>query len=254
MHGRYGFKIVLMAVLVVCVSVYVIVLTRNSLKQYQYIGRSDQQTYTISITGEGKVTATPDIARVTLGVQTEKAKVIDAQKDADAKMAKLNGEIKQLGVDEKDIQTSAYTIYPQYDYRDGTQVLRGYQVNESVVVKLRGENLDKLGTLIEAAGRVGANQVGDLNFTIDDPEVLSQQARVKALENALSKANELAKVAGVKLGKLVSFNEWTASPAVPMYREFSAVASDGFGGGSAPTIQPGSQEVVVNVNVTYEVQ
>lgn len=224
----------------------------KNFKSYQYIGKPTAERDTISISGEGKVTGIPDIATIEVGLTTEKKDVASAQKENTLKMNRLISNLKNLGVEDKDIQTSYYNIYPQYDWPDGKQVLRGYQVNQSVSVKIR--NLDKIGDILAAAGEGGANQVSGLSFNIDDPEKLRQEARIKALENAKEKADALAKVAGVKLGKIVSFSEYSAVPT-PMYKSMEAL---GMGGGTgdmpAPSVEKGSMDIVVNVTVSYEIK
>lgn len=244
--------LVLATIITVMVTVYLGILVRNEFKQYDYIGHTDKQVYTISIAGEGKVTAIPDIAQVSVGIQTEKIRVIDAQQENTQKMNQLISQLKSLGIKDEDIKTTNYNIYPQYNYDNGRSTLRGYQISQSVSVKIR--DLDQVGEILEIAGSNGANQVSGLNFTIDEPESLKQEAREKALANAKTKAESLAKVAGVKLGKLVSFNE--SGNDYPIYARSYLAADEAAGFGvaeQAPDIQVGSQEIIVNVNVTYEV-
>jgi uncharacterized protein YggE len=121
-----------------------------------------------------------------------------------------------------------------------------------VQVKIR--DLSKIGGILAAAGEVGANQVSGVAFTIDEPESLRQQAREKAMENALTKAQALAQKAGVKLGKLVSFNEYNSSPT-SYYKSYEAY---GLGGSAsqaapAPSVEAGSLDITINVNLTYEI-
>ncbi len=238
--------------LVVILVVFLGVLTWNEIKKHDYIGRSEQQIYTITISGEGKIVAIPDIATISLGIQTEKKTVADAQKENTDKMNSLIKELKGLDIEAKDIQTANYSIYPRYDWTTNKQVLIGYNVSQTAEVKIR--DLEKVGTVIEAAGRLGANQIGGLNFTIDEPEKLRQQAREKALENAKEKADALAKIAGVKLGRLVSFTEDNSNQPYPIYKSYALEArSADSAAGMAPQVEPGSQDVIVNVTVTYEV-
>lgn len=242
---------ILMMILLAVLIIFLAVLTWNGVKEHDYIGRTEQQIYTITISGEGKVTAIPDIAKISLGIQTEKWKVIDAQRENTEKMNIIIKELKGMDISKDDIKTANYSIYPRYDWNEGKQTLRGYTVSQNVEVKIR--DLEKISNVLDMAATTGANQVGGLNFTIDEPEDLRQEAREKALANAKEKVEALAKVAGVKLGKLVSFNENSASP-YPIYQDYS-VKSLGLGGGAeaAPDIEPGSQEIIVNVTVTYEV-
>lgn len=242
------------AILVICLVIYVAVLTWNEVKKHDYIGRESQQTYTITIDGEGKITAIPDIAQISLGLQTDKATVAAAQKENTDKMNQIISELKKMGVDSKDIQTTNYSIYPRYDWADGRQLLRGYTVTQNVSVKIR--DLEKVGTIVDKAGSLGANQVGSLNFTIDEPEKIRQQAREKALLNAKEKAEALAKIAGVRLGKLVSFTESGGGQPIPIYGDYAMKSlAVGMGGEAAPApaVEPGSQDVIIDVMVTYEV-
>lgn len=246
------FPIILSAVLLVLVNVWFLGKIRNDAKAYDYIGKSTSSRDVITISGEGKIAAIPDIAVIEAGVTTEKSDVRASQKDNSDKMNALTARVKGLGVDEKDIQTTQYSIYPQYDYTKDGQRLRGYQVSQSVKIKIR--DLSKIGTILAEVGQAGANQVSGVSFTIDDPEALRQQAREKALDNARQKAKSLADHAGVKLGKIVSFSEGSASPSpMPYYARAEAM---GIGGGSdikAPDIQAGNLDVIVGVDVSYEI-
>lgn len=223
---------------------------RNVLRKYAYIGKSEQMPYTITISGEGKVTAIPDIATFSIGVITEKKEVGAAQTENTKKMNEIIDELKKIGIDKEDIKTNYYNISPQYDWLEkGRQVLRGYQVNQTVTVKVR--DLDRVGEVLGKAGTLGANNVSGLNFTIDEPEKLRQQAREEALLAAKKKAEALAKVAGVKLGKLVTFSE-TSPISYPRY-DYVLEAKAMGAGAETPEIEPGSLEITVDVTVSYEV-
>ncbi|HDQ22683.1 MAG TPA: DUF541 domain-containing protein [Candidatus Uhrbacteria bacterium] len=241
--------VILVAGLIVSLIASLILWSRNLYKQNYYIGKSPDIQRTISISGEGKVTAIPDIAMVNLGLETEKIDVTEAQDINSQTMNSLIEKLKTLGIASEDIQTTNYSIYPRYDWKDGMQVLRGYIVNQNVTVKIR--QTDKIDQVLRIAGELKLNQIGGLSFGIDQPEVYRQEARVKALENAKEKANELARVMGVKLGKVVSFseNENYFPKALPVY---DSRAELGFGAGGTPTVEVGSQEIVVMATVLYE--
>jgi len=243
---------ILGAILTLWLVVFISVLTWNEVKKHDYIGRESQQTYTITIDGEGKVTATPDIAEISLGLQTENVKVASAQKENTDKMNQIIAELKSMGIEAKDIKTASYTIYPNYDYPSGRQVLKNYVVSQNVTVKIR--SLDKIGDVVQKAATLGANQIGGLSFTIDEPEKIKQQARELALIAAKQKAESLAKLAGVRLGKLVSFTESAYGGSIPNVRDYALKVESGMGGAApAPAVEAGSQDVVINVMVTYEV-
>ena len=212
--------------------------------------RSDPAT--ISVSGEGKVSAVPDIASLSFGVQTGR------QKTAQAAMEKLSEDmnavmeaVKETGVEEKDIRTESLRLFPAYDWNEGMQIPRGFEANQSLRVKVR--DLDKVGEVLSAATNAGVNQAGGVSFTIDEPEELQREAREKAIDDAKKKAKELARDLGVTLGDLKGFNEG-GSP-MPMYRGDYAMMEGGIGGGGgAPPMPAGEQEVQVNVNLTYEVR
>lgn len=230
---------------------YLVILTQNAIRTGKFIGKSADVRNTITIEGEGKVRGIPDIATVDLGFSVESKEVRDAQKENAVTMNKLISGLKLLGVQGEDMQTTNYSIYPQYDYlKDGGQKLRGYTVTQNVTVKIR--DLGKVSDVLYQAGVLGLNQVGGIAFTMDEPEALRQHARVKALQSAQKKAGELAKIAGVRLGRVVSFSE-NASGGYPVPMYTKSVMMEGMGGG-APDIQAGSQDVVVNATVTYEIE
>lgn len=241
----------LMAVLILFLIIYISVLSRNALKSYDYIGKSQESINVITVSGEGKVTVIPDVATIFLGLQTLKNSVAEAQKENSAKINKLIESLKNLGIKKEDIATSQYNVAPSYDWRDGRQTLKGYQVDQSLLVKIR--NFDLISETLGLIGNLNLNQVSNLNFTVDDPEVYRQQARIKALENAKNKAEALAKAVGIKLGKITSFSESGYNPTPgPLFKSYAAGAMDE--AASAPAVEPGSQDITMNVSISYEIK
>lgn len=226
----------------------------NSFKENRFIGKPEVRD-TITVDGEGKIVAVPDIAAVSVGILTEGREVAQVQAQNTAKMKALLDKVKALGVEVKDIQTTQYSISPRYDWVEGKRFLQGYQVEESASVKIR--DLTKIGAILSAVGEAGANQVSGVSFTIDEPETLRAQAREKAFDKAAEKAASLAAKAGVKLGKVISFNEYSPGGGPTYYKSMDTL-SFGMGGASEAAAPPapvesGSLDVVVNVNVTYEI-
>ena len=232
-------------------TIYLALLSWNAVKEHDYIGVSPKQAHSISIVGQGKVTAVPDVAKIQLGYSVEKRTVAEAQKDNSNKMNGMIDKLKKdFKIDAKDIQTANYYISPQYDWNNGRQTLRSYLVSQNLNVKVR--QMDKVSAIIEAAGSIGLNQVGNLNFEIDNPEKLKQAAREKALAQAKEKAEALAKVVGVKLGKIISFSESSGdNPPMPFY-SLNKMA-EGIGGGAAPEVLAGSNEITIVATVEYEI-
>ena len=251
-HKRIHILWFLVAAFVMVLVVFLVFETRNAIRRYGYIGRAPLTQYTITINGEGKVSGTPDIAIISLGVTSEAKTVKSAQDDNTKKMSAIIKAVKDLNVKDADVQTANYNIYPKYSYDSvkGTSNIVGYTVSQSITVKVR--NLDDVGTIISKAGALGANQVGGIQFTIDNPENLKDKAREAAIENANEKAKTLFKKLGITQGRIVSFSEY--SPTSDMYRYGSSYA-DGLGGAApAPTVEAGSLDIAVNVSLTFEIK
>ncbi len=235
--------------------VYIIVLLgtmiRNNLQEYYYIGQSDRAEKTIVVEGQGKVTAKPDIAITTMGMVSEGDTVLEAQKANTLVMNKLMVSLKELGIEEEDLQTSSYNIYPRYNYseEDGRE-LSGYEVRQSVKVKIR--NLEKANQILALAGKVGVNSVSGLDFTIDDKDVYKAEARAKALEKAAEKALALSNALGVKVVGIVSYDEYESNVGGPIYKAYSEAL--GMGGEVAPQLESGSTEILLNVSITLEIR
>ncbi|MBI5466343.1 MAG: SIMPL domain-containing protein [Candidatus Kerfeldbacteria bacterium] len=208
---------------------------------------------TIAVTAEGKVTAIPDVGLISLAVESRGLKVNDIQANNTRKINDIMTYLKGLGVDKKDLRTTQYNLAPVYSYdpKTGKQNLDGYSLNQTVEVKIR--QLDKVGDVLAGSLERGANQVGQLSFTIDDPDKLQQEARLQAIAKARAKAEDLARAAGVTLGKVRSFSENVSSPApYPMYyaRDMMLGAESK---AQAPQIEAGSQDVIVNVSLSFEI-
>ncbi|MFH1162078.1 MAG: SIMPL domain-containing protein [Candidatus Jorgensenbacteria bacterium] len=212
-----------------------------------------------SVSGEGKAVAIPDIASFTFSVVTEGGKDIGAlqlgnTEKANAAVAFVKGE----GVEAKDIRTQAYRLEPRYQYyacKTGACLppeIVGYTITQSVAVKVR--DFAKIGGLLSGVLENGANAVADFQFTVDDPTAVQAEARAEAVTRAKAKADEVAKAAGFSVGRLLSIDE--GGGYQPMYS--MAAESLGRGGGPTaaptPTIEPGSQEVTVNVMLRYEIK
>lgn len=217
---------------------------------------SDRMPTTISVSGEGKVSAVPDIAQLTFGIQTgrrQSAKVAISSLQTD--MNKVFNAVKKAGVEEKDIANQQFSLSPAYDWTNGQQRLVGYEASQMLLVKVR--NLDKVSAVLSAATDAGANQAGDVVFTIDKPETLQTQAREKAVAQAKEKAQALAQNLGMSLGKVKGFSEGNGPmPPTPMYYESRSMkAMDSMAAGSAGVPLPaGQQDVTSTVSITYELK
>lgn len=216
----------------------------------------------ITVSGEGKVVARPDIATFSASVVTQAEKVKDAQLENTRRSNAVIGFFKQQGVDEKDIKTVSYNIFPQYQYPKDLPCLGypcppqkpprivSYEVRHTLEVKVR--DLETVDILLDGVITNGANEVGSVSFDIEKKDALLAEARRKAIDDAKEKARVLAKDLGVRLGKLVGFSE-TGGPLPVFARQLEA--KGGFSVEAAPSVpevEAGEQEIRVNVSLTYE--
>jgi uncharacterized protein YggE len=196
------------------------------------------------------VTGKPDTLTVNLGVSVLRPTVDQATRDAATLATAITDALKANGVAEDDIQTSNYSIYPEYDYSGSQQRLTGYRVNNQVNVKIR--NLDSAGAVIDAATAAGgdATVVNNVAFSIEDDAELLQMARTAAWQDAEAKARQLAQLAGVTLGSAVSITETITYNTPPIY--YQREAAGAMDSVSTP-IESGTQDVIVNIQVIFAI-
>ncbi|MGQ0793329.1 MAG: SIMPL domain-containing protein [Deltaproteobacteria bacterium] len=209
---------------------------------------------TVEVTGRGEVKAKPDVAYLSLAVETTAKKASDAARTNAEKMKKVIDNLKALIGSEDKISTSGYQLYPIYEYNDKTKKtdLTGYRATNQAVVESR--DLNNLGKLIDAATQVGANRVDGLSFGTNKGNEFKNEALVKATENARETATVVAKAAGVKLVKIIRIFPSYDVP-VPLYKR-AAVEQVAYDSASAaPTpIEPGEINVSATVNITFEIE
>jgi len=205
----------------------------------------------ISVSGEGRVSVAPDMALLGIGVSTKEDTVAAANSAVQAAMDRLLSSLDANGIVEKDIQTTQFSISPEYDYQLNEPRLTGYRVTHMLQVKVR--DIDRAGEVIddgvEAAGDLV--QVGSISLTIDDTSAMAKQARELAMADAKAKAEELAQLADVELGKPISISEssYTPGPAVMYDRALAGAEA----APAATSISTGELEVVVSVQITYAI-
>jgi len=209
-----------------------------------------QQQTGIWVTGRGEAMAVPDLALLSLGIEAQADTVNEAQAQAIEAMDKVIEALKEHGMAEKDIQTQRFSIYPitKWIRDEDKEEITGYRVTNMVLAKIR--EVDEAGAIIDAVARAGGNytRIHDISFTIDDPAPYYEEARAKALEDAQSKAEQLADLAGVRLGKPTYISEGTTY--VP------ATTRDVYEGAApAPVtpISPGELEITLSVQVAYAI-
>lgn len=215
---------------------------------------------TITVEADGSATAIPDIARITFTVMEQNAEVAVAQQAATDRTKAALEALKQQGIDDKDIKTLSYNVYPQYasvgcmpGMPCPTPRISGYEVSQSVEVKVR--ETDKASTILGALGSLNVQNISGPEFTVDDPDAVKAEARAEAVEKAREKARELARNLGVRLGKVVSFSENNQPPYMMGY---DGMAKGGVmmeaAAQSAPSLPMGENEYTAYVYVTYEIR
>ena len=213
------------------------------------MGVSDQPR--ISVRGSGAVSARPDMANLQVGVSIQNPSLEAAQSEAASKMDALVGNLKAAGIDEKDINTTQYNVEPVMDYRDGqAPTVTGFRVTNVVEVKIR--ELSKASKLIDDLVKSGANTIYGLNFGFSDPTAVMKQAREAAVKDAREKAEQLAGLNGVTLGSVLVVDDGGANvpPPVIEAKMANSTAQDA----ALPPINPGQQEVRVEVSVVYGIK
>jgi hypothetical protein len=205
---------------------------------------------TLSVTGSAQAALTPDIAYINIGVHSENVDPKEAVASNNVSSKAVADALKALGVDGKDILTTNFSIYPQDEWGpDGQKIGTKFMVDNTVYVTLR--DLTKIGDLLGAAVKAGANSINGIQFDVADKTPYLAEARKAAVENANLQAQDLSKAAGVELGPVQSLNYYnTYASQVPMDMK-------GVGGGGAAAavpVSPGQLSITVDVSVVYEIK
>lgn len=206
------------------------------------------------VEGTGKASAAPDKAVINMGVTASGATVSEAQAKANESANAIISSLKTLGVEEKDIKTTNYSVNPNYANLTigDNQRISGYTVTQNLEVEVP---IDKANSAVDAATKAGANLVGGITFTLDDATEakLKNEARAEAVAKAKASAQGLAKASGIKLGNVINVRETFGGSPMPMMAT-NSVALDAKSEAVPPTnITPGENNVEVTVVLTYQV-
>ncbi|MYL35041.1 DUF541 domain-containing protein [Pontibacillus yanchengensis] len=212
---------------------------------YRQAERSSQRIMTV--TGIGTLSATPTIVKIQLGVVTEGEELTKTQQENAQAMNNVIQSLNQMGIPSENIQTVDYYIYPQYDYVDGKQEFKGYQVTHMISVTI--ENLEETGTVIDTAVKNGANRVSNIQFTIKDPQEFYAKALREALNDCVVKAQTMADTLNLNLDptpiKIVERVQETPSSNQTLAKS-EAVA------GVSTKIEPGQLEIIARVEAQFQ--
>lgn len=206
---------------------------------------------TIRVTGEGTVTAPPDMAIVSVGVVTRAPTAAEAMAQNSKAMSGVIAAAKQTGIEARDLETSRLSLQPQYSYpgqgsREAPKLV-GYEASNNVSIRVRV--LDKLGGLLDQLVTSGANQVRGIELTLAEPGPLRDQARTAAMKDAVRRAEMLADAAGVRIVRLFSATEDFSEPPRPMMRMSAEAAV-----ARAPVpVEGGEQEIRGRVTAVFEI-
>lgn len=215
----------------------------------------------ITVSGKGEAFAVPDLATFSFSVSADAKSVSEAQSQVTKKIDAIVSSLKDLGIDEKDIKTTDYNVYPKYVYGSSPcspnycppskQTQDGYTATHSISVKVR--KTDDAGAALAAAGDAGATNLSGVSFTIDDVDKLTAEARATAIKDAKDKAEVLSDELGVHLVRVVSYSDGAEGNPMPYY---SAQATGGVAidQAKAPSLPTGENKISVVVSVTYEIR
>ncbi len=208
---------------------------------------SRNQTNRMTLEGEGRVTVTPDLAKINIGIATESPNVQQAQQENTRTSNQIIDALRRIGIHENDIKTASYSVFPRYDYVEGKSILRGYEVEHLFEVTIR--DLTKTGLVYDEAIKNGANRSGAIQFLVSNPEHFYQEALIKAMNNAENKAAVLAKTIGATLHPIpvkITERNFQQGPSPRPFMQTAGISTEG-----PPPIQEGRYTIIANVIVVY---
>ena len=218
----------------------------------------------IWVSGHGTISVAPDLAVLDIGVETRAANVSEANSQASMAMDAVIEALKAKGVNDEDIQTNRFSIYPRYDYieeekdgvRSGREVLVGYRVRNNATVKLR--DIDAAGDVIDDVVTAGGDSVriNGIDFTLEDPKPKMAELREMAVADAKAKAEHLAELSDVTLGRLIYISEGAAAPSVRDFARESLGLGYSFPASAAltaPSISGGEVTLSLSVQAGFAI-
>jgi uncharacterized protein len=205
---------------------------------------------TIQTVAEGHVTVSPDTVTLSLAIMKRASTSKEAYADVNTGIAALRAILKTAWVADTDIQTTSIYMTPEYNYDGGKNTPNGFSATHNLSVKVK--KLDTVNTLLDSIAGVTDVQIQGVSYDLADKEKVYAEARKLALEKARTKADEMARVAGVSIRKVQNISESGSPTPTPMYQNYKVM--DMAVGGAAPstTLAPGQLEYSVSMSVTYE--
>jgi uncharacterized protein len=211
----------------------------------------EPQRRTISLSATGAVKTTPDKVDISTGVTSEAKTAREALEQNTAAMTKIVAALKEEGIEAKDIQTVNFSVGPVYEQRPydkpAPPVVTGYRVTNQVRITLH--DTKKLGAILDKVVTLGSNQIDSIEFGVEEPEALKDEARKLALKNVTDNAKLYAEAAGVGLGPILSISEEESA----YYPRAVPAATRGFDMAKEVPIEAGTATVEIRVRVTWEI-
>ncbi|MBE3596844.1 MAG: SIMPL domain-containing protein [Hydrogenibacillus sp.] len=207
----------------------------------------------IQVEGHGRISGTPDVAWVTLGVETEAETAEKALSDNARVMDDIRKTIKTLGIDDRDVKTAVFNTQAVYDYNERRRVLRGYQTIHLLQVTVR--RVDRLGELLDRTGAVGANRIDGVQFGVEEAAALQKAALERAVSDARAKAEVLAEKSGLKIVGVRTVVELPSNPS-PMPRMMYDIKREAAYSGASPATEvlPGELVWEAAVQMVFDVR
>jgi hypothetical protein len=204
---------------------------------------------TMGVSGTGRVTVVPDIAAINIGVRSEAEAVTDALDTNTAQANRISRALQELGIEEDDIQTSNFNVYPSDRYNPMTGQVEGryFVVENTVNVTVR--DLTSLGAVLTAVVEAGANNIYGINFNVEDREAAVAEARKLAIEDAKAKAQAIAEESGVELGEIISISVYSGYTPTIYYDAKGGAYSE-----AAVPIAAGTLSITMEASLTYSIK
>jgi len=215
----------------------------------------EKPTRTLAVTGTAEVSVKPDICNISFGVETfHKKSAREAYRINGEVMTALSAAVLATGIESKDVQTSGFSVTPQYHYDNDNhrRIFDGYRVYHSLDVKVR--DLNKPSAVLDAGMEAGATQVNNVTFAVENPKKYTAEARVEAVRAAQAKAQTMADLTGVRLGKPISISENEPGGWGQYYAQANVALDRGAAAEEAPGLQPGEFKLTRTVYITYEIE
>jgi len=248
-------------ILLIVLSLFVLVKFINEVKLSSYVGRGNQPSNVISISGTGDVLAVSDIASLYVNLTKDGKTAKESQNLLNESITKTLAYLKEQKIEDKDIKSEYGGLNPKYSYAQPVcisypcptkdPVIVGYTATQSITIKVR--EVDNANVIRTGLADLGLTDISGPTFSIDNEDTFKDQARSKAIIDAKAKAEVLAKELGVRLGKVVSFSENNGG-YYPMYEAKAMMSADSVGAAPAPTLPKGENKITSNVSITYEIR